>query len=60
MDVGTVSSEDVLESYQRQLLEAHQRIAMLEAAIARDRKAGVGPRPMQPVMEGPADGGEVA
>lgn len=39
MDVGTVSSEAVLASYQRQLSEAHQRIAMLEAALERERQA---------------------
>lgn len=39
MDVGTVSSEDVLASYERQLSEAHQKIAMLEAALERERRA---------------------
>lgn len=39
MDVGTVSSEDVLGSYERQLTEAHRKIAMLEAALERERRA---------------------
>lgn len=39
MDVGTVSSEDVLSSYERQLTEAHRKIAMLEAALERERRA---------------------
>lgn len=39
MDVGTVSSEDVLASYERQLTEAHRKIAMLEAALERERRA---------------------
>lgn len=39
MDVGTVSSEDVLGSYERQLIEAHRKIAMLEAALERERRA---------------------
>lgn len=38
MDVGTVSSEDVLASYGRQLAEAHQKIAMLEAALEREKR----------------------
>jgi nicotinic acid mononucleotide adenylyltransferase len=32
-----VSSEAVLASYERQLTEAHRRIAMLEAALERER-----------------------
>lgn len=39
MDVGTVSSEDVLASYERQLTEAHRKIAMLEAALEREKRA---------------------
>jgi hypothetical protein len=39
VDVGTVSSEDVLGSYERQLTEAHRKIAMLEAALERERRA---------------------
>lgn len=39
MDVGTVSSEDVLASYERQLIEAHRKIAMLEAALERERRS---------------------
>lgn len=39
MDIGTVSSEDVMASYERQLAEAHQRIAMLEAALAREMRS---------------------
>lgn len=38
MDVGTVSSEDVLSSYERQLTDAHRRIAMLEAALERESR----------------------
>lgn len=38
MDVGTVSSEDVMASYERQLADAHRRIAMLEAALERERR----------------------
>lgn len=38
MDVGTVSSEHVLASYQRMLSEAHQRIALLEAALERENR----------------------
>lgn len=38
MDVGTVSSEDVLASYERQLTEAHRKIAMLEAALEREKR----------------------
>jgi hypothetical protein len=34
-----VSSEDVLGSYERQLTEAHRKIAMLEAALERERRA---------------------
>lgn len=39
MDVGTVSSEDVLASYERQLSAAHRQIAMLEAALEREKRA---------------------
>jgi len=39
MDVGTVSSEDVLASYEDQLIEAHRKIAMLEAALKREQRA---------------------
>jgi hypothetical protein len=34
-----VSSEDVLTSYERQLTEACRRIAMLEAALEREKRA---------------------
>lgn len=57
MDVGTVSSEDVMASYQRQLSDAHQRIALLEAAILRDQRQRGTQAPAQPV---PEDIGEVA
>ncbi len=39
MDVGTVSSEDVLASYEQQLTDAHRTIAMLEAALKREQRA---------------------
>lgn len=55
MDVGTVSSEAVLASYQRQLSEAHQKIAMLEAALDRDQQALVQAK----FMAQQADEGEV-
>lgn len=41
MDVGTVSSDDVIESYRRQLTAASERIAMLEAALARMRRSAL-------------------
>lgn len=55
MDVGTVSSDAVMASYQRQLSEAHQKIALLEAALERDqhRLAQANLRAQQP------DDGEV-
>lgn len=51
MDVGTVSSEDVLASYARQLDDAHRRIAMLEAALERERRGAAQAR----IAAGPAD-----
>jgi hypothetical protein len=39
MDVGTISSEDLMASYRRQLSEAHEKIALLEAALMRDQRA---------------------
>jgi hypothetical protein len=33
MDLSTVSSDSVIESYRRQLSEAHHRIAILEAQL---------------------------
>lgn len=39
MDVGTVSSDDVIASYKRQLAEATERIAILEAALARQKRS---------------------
>ncbi|AXH66225.1 hypothetical protein SEA_SATIS_64 [Streptomyces phage Satis] len=41
MDVGTVSSEDVIESYRRQLTAASERIALLEAALARMQRSAL-------------------
>ena len=41
MDVGTVSSDDVIESYRRQLTAASERIAMLEAALARMQRSAL-------------------
>lgn len=38
MDVGTVSSDDVIASYKRQLADATERIAILEAALARQKR----------------------
>lgn len=38
MDVGTVSSDDVIESYRRQLMAVNERVAMLEAALARHQR----------------------
>lgn len=34
MDLGTVSSDDMLASYRRQLSDAHHRISILEAQLA--------------------------
>lgn len=44
MDVGTVSSEDVMASYERQLTDAHRTIAMLEAALEREKRAAAAAR----------------
>lgn len=38
LDVGTVSSDDVITSYKNQLADAHHRIAMLEAQLAKAAK----------------------
>lgn len=38
LDIGTVSSDDVIKSYQGQLTEAHHKIAMLEAQLAKAAK----------------------
>ena len=38
MDVGVVSSDDVIASYQQQLSDAHHRIAVLEASLAKALK----------------------
>lgn len=51
MDIGTVSSDDVLASYERQLTEAHRRIAMLEAALEREQRAAATARALIPVEE---------
>lgn len=62
MDVGTVSSEDVLASYEQQLTEAHRTIAMLEAALKREQRAAAAARIAvnnPPVDEGQTEG-EVA
>jgi nicotinic acid mononucleotide adenylyltransferase len=52
VDVGTVSSEDVLSSYERQLSEAHRRIAMLEAALERESRAAAQARALARQNEG--------
>lgn len=39
MNTGTVSSDDVIDSYQRQLSDAHHRIAILESQLVAARKA---------------------
>lgn len=39
MDVGTVSSDDVIASYKRQLSAAMERVAILEAALAREKRS---------------------
>jgi hypothetical protein len=41
VDVGTVSSDDVIESYKRQLSLASERIAMLEAALSRMQRSAL-------------------
>lgn len=59
MDVGTVSSEDVLTSYEQQLTEAHRKIAMLEAALNREQRAAAAARIAAnnpPVDEGATEG----
>jgi len=38
MDFSTVSSDDVIASYQQQLSDAHHRIAILEARLAKAMK----------------------
>lgn len=59
MDVGTVSSEDVMASYERQLTDAHRTIAMLEAALERERREASKLRIMMQSQEQDGTRGEV-
>jgi nicotinic acid mononucleotide adenylyltransferase len=52
VDVGTVSSDDVIASYERQLTEAHQRIAMLEAALARQARMAAKQEQVKTAIQG--------
>lgn len=38
LDIGTVSSDDVITSYKNQLSDAHHKIAMLEAQLVKAAK----------------------
>lgn len=58
MDIGTVSSEDVMASYERQLAEAHQKIAMLEAALTRELRLKAHPVQFVPTQQEDSDGEE--
>jgi hypothetical protein len=54
-DLSTVSSDDVIASYQQQLSDAHHRLAILEAKLAKAMKYINEQRAALPE---PADGGK--
>jgi hypothetical protein len=54
-DLSTVSSDDVIASYQQQLSDAHHRIAILEAKLAKAMKYI---NEQHVALPEPADGGK--